>query len=73
MRSKRRPCFKSVSSGGKTKVKTHTPRLVGSKLKVETFKTSEIFQVREESERSRRGATMTVRSSIVKDIRKTGP
>jgi hypothetical protein len=45
MRSKRRTCFKFVSSGGKEEVETHTSGLAGSKSKVETFETSDIFQV----------------------------
>jgi hypothetical protein len=49
-------------------VETHTSGLAGSKSKVETFETSEIFQVREESESSGGGATMTVGSSTVKDL-----
>jgi hypothetical protein len=44
----------------------HTPGLAGSKPKVETFETSEIFQVREESESSGGGGTMIVGSSVVK-------
>jgi hypothetical protein len=46
-------------------VETHTSRLTGSKSKVETFETSEIFPVREESEISRGGATVIVGSIIV--------
>jgi hypothetical protein len=49
-------------------VETHTSGLVGSKLKVETFETSAIFQVKEESESSGGGATMTIGSSTVKDL-----
>jgi hypothetical protein len=68
MRSKRRTCFKFVSSGGKAEVETHTSGLTGSKSKVETFETSEIFQVREERESSGGGATMIIGSSTVKDL-----
>jgi hypothetical protein len=73
MRSKRRTCFKFISSGRKAEVETHTPGLAGSKSKVETFETSEIFQVREESESSGGGATMTVGSSTVKDLDRWNP
>ena len=65
-RSKRKTCFKFVSSGGKEEVETHTPGLTGSKLKVETFETSEIFPIREENESSGGGATVIVGSIIVK-------
>jgi hypothetical protein len=73
MRSKRRTCFKFVSSGGKEEVETHTPGLAGSKSKVETFEISEIFQVREESESSGGGATVTIGSSTVKDLDRWNP
>jgi hypothetical protein len=46
----------------------HTSGLTGSKPKVETFETYEIFQVREESESSGGGETMIVGSSAVKDL-----
>jgi hypothetical protein len=49
-------------------VETHTLGLIGSKLKFKTFETSEILQVREESESSRGGATVTIGLSIVKDL-----
>jgi hypothetical protein len=49
-------------------VETHTSGLTGSKSKVETFETSEIFPVREESESSGGGATVIVGSIIVKDL-----
>jgi hypothetical protein len=68
MRSKRRTCLKFVSSGGKMGVETHTSGLTGSKSKVETFETSEIFPVREESGSSRGGATVIIGSITVKDL-----
>jgi hypothetical protein len=68
MRSKRRTCFKFVSSGGKAEVETHISGLTGGRSKVEAFGTSEIFQVREESESSGGGVTVVVGSSTVKDL-----
>ena len=68
MRSKRRTCLKFISLGGKVGVETHSSGLTGSKSKVETFETSEIFPIREESESSGGGATVIVGSIIVKDL-----
>jgi hypothetical protein len=66
MRSKRQTCFKFVSSRWKAEVKTPISVLTGGRLKAEAFGTSEIFQVREESESSGGGATMVIGSRTVK-------
>jgi hypothetical protein len=54
-------------------VETHTLGLGGSKSKVETFETSKIFQVREESEISGGRATVTVGLRNVKDLERCDP
>ena len=49
-------------------VETHISGLTGGRSKAEAFRTSEIFQVREENEISGGGATVVIGSSIVKDL-----
>jgi hypothetical protein len=73
MRSKRRTCFKFVSSRGKEEVETHTLGLTRSKSKVKTFETYEIFEVKEESESSGGGETVIIRSSTMKDLDRGKP
>jgi hypothetical protein len=68
MRSKRRTCFKFVSFRRKAEVETHLLGLIGGRSRAEAFGTSEIFQVREESESSGGRATVTIRSSTVRDL-----
>jgi hypothetical protein len=66
MRSKRQTCFKFVSSRGKAEVEAHILGLTRGRSRVEAFGTSEIFQVKEESESSGGGETVTIGSSVVR-------
>jgi hypothetical protein len=60
--------FQVRKLGRKAEVETHISGLTGGRSRVEAFRTSEIFQVREERESSGGGATVTVGSSTVRDL-----